>query len=202
MANYDADEIGPCLCCLEDEAKRPIGSIHLGEFLSIYKEIIHLSVEFPGPKPLWDFESTCWFIEAEGAGTRSKRQGKRAASPFTFPSFVQFTSSREADMSDNILAGECCMGGPAEAVICGLLGVTMLGLPLGLCGGGLLESVWRPAPPCRRPGWFHLSGRFAIAISGLMLVAVAVAGLSSFIQSDVLFTLGEPAWRRTSRVRL
>jgi hypothetical protein len=88
----------------------------------------------------------------------------------------------------------------AEAVICGLLGITMLGLPLGLCGGGLLESVRAAGPTMPASEWADLSGRFAIAISGLMLVAVAIASFSFFIQiqNDGLFTIEESAWRRVS----
>lgn len=57
VVNYEADEMGRMLCLIRDSLDNPIDSLHMDEFLSVYKDKTHVSVDFPPVRPVWDFET-------------------------------------------------------------------------------------------------------------------------------------------------
>jgi hypothetical protein len=57
VVNYDADQMGRTLCRIVDSLENPRISLHVDEFLSVYKDTTHVNVDFPPVTPRWDFEA-------------------------------------------------------------------------------------------------------------------------------------------------
>ena len=57
VINYDAQQEGSCLCCVGESFIKAVSTLHVRDFLSVYREVTHLHVDFPkpDPRPYWDY---------------------------------------------------------------------------------------------------------------------------------------------------